>query len=109
VSKIRIKNKNGNIAGVGDHAEGSIVISCRDDIEEGLRELRRELDRQAEALDDRRAAENALAKVEEEIRSDRPRASKLKEWIGEIAVAASGVNTVVAAAAAVKALVTGLP
>lgn len=109
-----MRNVQGNFAGVGPGAKGSITIGSegssptRAEIEHRLAELRSLLEQHAGALEDRQAAESAVTEAEQELRSPQPQPGRLRMFLNAVTGAASGVTAVTAAVSAVKDLLGGL-
>lgn len=73
-------------------------------VTEKLAELRALIDKHADRLDDPATAHEALAQVEQELRTTNPQPSKLKMLLSAITGAASGISTITTAVAGVRGL-----
>ena len=102
----------GNVAGqaiaIGHGARATFGAS--DDpaelaqVTQKLAELSALIDKHADRLDDPATAHEALAQVEQELRTTNPQPSKLKMLLSAITGAASGISTITTAVAGVRGL-----
>ena len=107
-----LENVRGTLIGVGNHAKGTNKIVGASpqlaEVERMLQELKALLAEHATEIDDKANAQQALAKVQQELRSEEPRQGKLRKWLSAVGDAAPGVSAIAQAVAAIRSALTSL-